>query len=342
MKYNRTLMELQQKAVMWWPESIANKNKLASILPYLLKTQDKFLSILTLADESPEQVFTLLEASKFSANLFVKHLAILADYGGEMMKRLGGNFSNIFVKDSNGYYMEYYWHSKQYRYYFKSFGIGKKTDISNDKLYIDQDHILLDHTMTDAMQDMIMILLHASTSSVAEQAGLSSCEIGNLLGKKEDLEYFIKQRYIIVSKIISGCKANDQGQIAQTVVCEYLKDKLDANYSIIRNGKLVIDGYDKEEGMPFDVVVSKDKKHIGIEISFQVTTNSTIERKSGQAANRQKLMHNSGNYIAYILDGAGNFQRESALSTICDYSDCTIAYSEEEFDVLIEWIKSVL
>lgn len=184
MKYNRTLMELQQKAVMWWPESIANKNKLASILPYLLKTQDKFLSILTLADESPEQVFTLLEASKFSANLFVKHLAILADYGGEMMKRLGGNFSNIFVKDSNGYYMEYYWHSKQYRYYFKSFGIGKKTNISNDKLYIDQDHILLDHTMTDAMQDMIMILLHASTSSVAEQAGLSSCEIGNLLGKK--------------------------------------------------------------------------------------------------------------------------------------------------------------
>lgn len=94
--------------------------------------------------------------------------------------------------------------------------------------------------------------------------------------------------------------------------------------------------------MPFDVVVSKDKKHVGIEISFQVTTNSTIERKSGQAANRQKLMHNSGNYIAYILDGAGNFQRESALSTICDYSDCTIAYSEEEFDVLIEWIKSVL
>jgi hypothetical protein len=54
-----------------------------------------------------------------------------------MMKRLGGNFSNIFVKDSNGYYMEYYWHSKQYRYYFKSFGIGKKTNISNDKLYIE-------------------------------------------------------------------------------------------------------------------------------------------------------------------------------------------------------------
>ena len=342
MKYNRTLIELRQKAVMWWPENIANQNRLASILPYLLKTQDKFLSILTLADESPEQVFTILEASKFSANLFVKHLAILADYGGEMMKRLGGNFSNIFAKDSNGYYMEYYWRSKQYVYYFKSFGKKRKTNISNEKLYIDQDHIMADHAMTDEMRDMTMILLHASTSSVAEQAGLVSCEIGNLLGKKEDLEHFIKQRYIIVSKIISGCKANDQGQIAQTVVCEFLKNNLDASYNIIRNGKIIIKGYDKEEGMPFDIVVNKGEKHIGIEISFQVTTNSTIERKSGQAANRQILMHKSGNYIAYILDGAGNFQRESALSTICDYSDCTVAYSEEEFYILIEWIKNIL
>ena len=103
MQYNRTLVELKEKAVMWWPENIAIQNKLASILPFLLKTQDKFLSILTLADKSPEQVFELIEASKFPANLFVKHLVILADYGGEMIKRLGSNFSNIFAKDDIGY-----------------------------------------------------------------------------------------------------------------------------------------------------------------------------------------------------------------------------------------------
>ena len=94
--------------------------------------------------------------------------------------------------------------------------------------------------------------------------------------------------------------------------------------------------------MPFDILVTRNNKHVGVEVSFQVTTNSTIERKSGQAANRQNLMHSSGNYIAYILDGAGNFQREAALSTICDYSDCTVAYSKEEFEVLVEWIKTVL
>lgn len=342
MKYNRNLSELQEKAVLWWPESIASKNRLASILPLLLQTQDKFLSILNLVEKSPEQVFSLIEAASLPANLFLKHLAVLADYGGEMMKRLGGNFTNVFPKDESGYYMDYFWHSKKYVYHFKAFGTKKKTAISNDKLFIDQDHILNDIAMTDEMRDMIMILLFASTSSVSEQAGLDTCEIGTMLGNAENLKNYIKQRYIIVSKIISGCKANDQGQIAQTVVCDYLKEKLGNQYSIYRNGKLILPGYDKADGMPFDVVVTKGAESIGIEISFQVTTNSTIERKSGQAASRQQLMHDAHNYIAYILDGAGNFQRESALSTICEHSDCTVAYSEDEFDVLVNWIREIL
>jgi len=342
MKYNRNLSELQEKAVKWWPEGIDSKNRLANILPLLLKSQDKFLSILNLVEDSPEQIFPLIDVSKVPANLFLKHLVVLADYGGEMMKRLGGNFTNIFPKDKDGYYMDYFWHSTPYCYHFKAFGKKAKTTISNDKLFIDQDHILQKISMTDDMRDMIMILLYASTSSVSDLAGLENCEIGTMLGNVKELKNYIKQRYIIVSKIISGCKANDQGQIAQTVVCEYLKEKLGDEFSIIRNGKLVLDGYDKADGMPFDVVVTKGAEHIGIEVSFQVTTNSTIERKSGQAASRQQLMHNAHNHIAYILDGAGNFQRESALSTICEYSDCTVAYSESEFDVLVNWIKETL
>jgi hypothetical protein len=91
--------------------------------------------------------------------------------------------------------------------------------------------------------------------------------------------------------------------------------------------------------MPFDIVISKGKKLIGIEVSFQVTTNSTIERKAGQAADRFNLMHQDGYKISYVLDGAGNFQRSSALSTICSNSDCTVAYTQAEFKVLADWIK---
>jgi hypothetical protein len=94
--------------------------------------------------------------------------------------------------------------------------------------------------------------------------------------------------------------------------------------------------------MPFDLVVEKNSKKIGIEVSFQVTTNSTIERKAGQAADRQALIHKNGYHIAYVLDGAGNFQRSSAISTICNHSDCTVAYTLSEFKVLSNWIKSIL
>ena len=89
----------------------------------------------------------------------------------------------------------------------------------------------------------------------------------------------------------------------------------------------------------FDLSVKHNDKYVGIEISFQVTTNSTIERKAGQAQARYKAVEESGNYIAYIIDGAGNFQRESALTSICQYSHCTVAYTDAEFDVLIEFIR---
>ena len=80
-------------------------------------------------------------------------------------------------------------------------------------------------------------------------------------------------------------------------------------------------------------------KYVGIEISFQVTTNSTIERKAGQAQARYEAVDGTGHYIAYIIDGAGNFQRTSALTTICQYSHCTVAYTDSEFDVLINFIQ---
>ena len=66
-----------------------------------------------------------------------------------------------------------------------------------------------------------------------------------------------------------------------------------------------IDGYDKKGGMPFDLVVEKERKSC-IEVSFQVTTNSTIERKLDKqrppSVSSQKRLSD-----CLCLDGAGNF-----------------------------------
>lgn len=339
-KFNRNIEELKRHAALWWPEDLKNKNALANVLPLLLRTQDDFLNLLSLSKKEPFQLFDLLKAAKFPANLFLKHLVVLSDYGGEPIQRLGRSFEEIFPKNKNGkYFFEFIWKNKTHKYEFESLPIK---GLNNKKLFIDGESLSTEHELDGLLKDMIAILLFASTSEQADQAALDSCEIGTLLGNEAELNEFVKQRYIIVSRITGGATANSLGQLAQTEIVDYLKDSLGDKFEVIRNGYIELDGYDKKGGMPFDIVVTRKKKAVGIEVSFQVTTNSTIERKAGQASDRHALMSKAGYKIAYVIDGAGNFQRSSAISTICDNSDCTVAYTTAEFKVLSNWIKSVL
>lgn len=229
--------------------------------------------------------------------------------------------------------------NKKYKYVFEEL---PKKGLNNKKLDIDGEGLAIERDLDGLIRDMIAILLFASTSDVSDQAGLESCEIGTLLGNESELKNFVKQRYIIVSRITGGATANSLGQLAQTEIVDFLLTDLGKDFKVVRNGHINLKGYKNKGGMPFDIVVSKNKKAVGIEVSFQVTTNSTIERKAGQAADRHNLMHKGGYKIAYVLDGAGNFQRSSALTTICNNSDCTIAYTVKEFKVLANWIKSEL
>ena len=337
--YIKTIAELEENAVFWWPNFLSDLEVNASIIPLLLKTQDKFLSLLTLSDKDPFSVFNVMKSSGFSANLFLKHLVVLSDFGGEQIQRLNRQFASVFENDGNKNYFEFSWREKNYRYDFKKLPISGNLD--NKKLGIDGVGINKDREMDELKEDMIVILLYGANSlNEATANTLLKCEIGNLLGKKEQLEEYVKQKYIWVSRITGGAKANTLGQVAQTYIVDYLKEKLGQDYHVVRNGAIKVS--DEIRPLPFDIVISRNSKNIGVEVTFQVTTNSTIERKAGQANSRLNLMHQSGNYIAYIIDGAGNFQRKSAISVICANSDCTIAYSKEEFDTLIEFIKSTI
>ena len=339
MFYNRNIDDLEANAILWWPEDLNQANAAISVIPKLLQTQDDFLKIISLSKESPFHVFDILIASKFPANLFLKHLCVLADYGGEPIQRLGRSFDSIFKSKNNEYLMSFTWESNNYVYKFKKLPLR---GLGNKKLFIDGEGLTKKKPISDLYRDMIVLLMFGSTSTVSNEAGLSACEIGTLLGKSEILEKYVKERYINVSRITGGATANSLGQLAQKKIVEYLSQSLGNEFQVISNGYIQLTGYDKEGGMPFDIVVEKGIKRVGIEVSFQVTTNSTIERKAGQAVDRINLMHLNGYKIAYVLDGAGNFQRRSAVSTICANSDCTVAYSDSEFDILSKWIGETL
>ena len=341
MKYKKTLQDLEQVAIKWWPKDLEAEVAKSSVVPKLLQTQEQFISVLKLSGKSPEQIFDVIEAGDLPANLFLKHLVVLSDYGGELIKRLGKEFTKVFpidakTKDRN---IQFLFAGKLGHYTFKALPVK---GLSNAKLKIDGAAIVKPTPLDDLAKDLIMILLYGGASTASDMASLEKCDLGGLIGKPDEIDRYVRQKYIQVSRITTGASANSLGQIAQIFVSTYLQRKLDASYQVQSNGKVKLKSYDKSGGMPFDVVVKRGGFVVGVEVSFQVTSNSVIERKAALAEDRLKQMKREGHFIAYVLDGAGNFSRSAALTTLCNSSDCTVAYSEHELDTLVDFIQGKL
>ena len=341
MKYKKTLADLEKVAIKWWPKALEEQVAQSSVVPKLVQTQDEFINILKLSGKSPEQIFSVIEASKFAPNLFLKHLVVLSDYGGELIKRLGKEFDVVFPKDpkTKKQRLQFIYLGKTHQYTFKALPVK---GLSNTKLKIDGKAIVKVTTFGDLYKDLIMVLLFGAASTASDKAALERCDLGGLMGKPGEIDLYVKQKYLMVSRITTGASANSLGQIAQVYVADYLKSKLDGSYSVQSNGRVKLKSYDSAVGMPFDVVVKRGERVVGVEVSFQVTSNSVIERKAALAEGRLTQMGKEGHFIAYVLDGAGNFSRRSALTTLCQSSDCTVAYSTSELDTLVDFIQGKL
>ncbi len=94
--YRRTFTELEKVASKFWPLELSEKEAELSVIPILLETQDKFISILSVGASSIEKLFTIIESSDLPVNLFLKHLVILSDFSGEMLGRVSQEFTNLF------------------------------------------------------------------------------------------------------------------------------------------------------------------------------------------------------------------------------------------------------
>ena len=62
--------------------------------------------------------------------------------------------------------------------------------------------------------------------------------------------------------------------------------------------------------------------------------------KAGQAKSRFEQIEDAGYKMAYVIDGAGNFERENAIRNLCTYSHCTVAFSHDELNVLCEFLRN--
>lgn len=329
--------DLEANALKFWPAKLTELESNSSIIPRLIETQDKFISLLNIADADPFAWQNVLSTSKqLSANLFLKHLMVLSDIGGEKLMRFKKELPKIFDNDT----MEFAWNEQNYSYTFKSLS-GKRT-WNNTYLMVDGVGLSAPQSLTPVIEDIINLLLFggASLTDAIPAEIEEKCTIGTLIGHKKELDTFVKQRYIWVSRITGGATANSLGNLAQKYVIDYLEERLPK--WDFKKKQIQKVSQNKRTLLSYDIVAASPKgNYCAIEISFQVTTNSTIERKAGQAQARQKQLSRLGHKIAYIIDGAGNFERSSALKAICQFSDCTVTFKDSELDKLVTFLLNL-
>ncbi len=215
-EYARTLSELKKNAVLYWPHDVLEKEAAVSVLPLLLKTQDKFISLLNLSDAGPESWITLVNLSaEMTGNIFLKHLMVLTDLAGEALNKLTP-FGKFF---DNGI-MNYVWHETNYSYQFVE-TVGRTT-LTNTALRVDAKSLLKGYALSPKMQDVAMLLLHGASAygDTFPEDAKEKCMVGSLIGEPILLDSFVKQSYIRVSTQMRGASANAMGQIAQRYIFE--------------------------------------------------------------------------------------------------------------------------
>ncbi len=341
-KFKRTVSQLEGLASLWWSEEIDDLVSRSSPFSILQKTHSCFIDLLSSNYNTPDALFDLVENSSLSPNLFLKHLTLLADFGGEKFQRINKQFDTLFDydKSENKFFLRNKFKSVESKIFFEI--LPMKGNLTNISLKIDNRQIGESFKFLPVMRDAAVLLLFGGTEN-NNDALLKNCNLSRFSNEKDKLEEFCQTRYLSVSRITGGAEANEGGQALQHIAARKIKEIISNEFIVKSPGKMVIDGYDRKH-KPFDIIVSKkgSDRSVGVEVSFQVTTNSTIERKANEAEKTYEMVKGMGNYLAYIIDGAGNFQRKSAVSTLCSNSDCNIAYTNQEISVLVKFIEQVL
>ena len=341
-RYIRSVKDLENVGCKWWPKEVRDEAMKVSILQYLLDTQEKFISLLTLADKNkPEKLFNLIDASNFEYHLFLKHLILLTDVGSEPIQRFNTSFDEIFPDGK----LEFAIGKQKHIYTFTT--LPTKGVPNNKKMQCDTlENLSAPCRNVELCKDLIMLLIYgAAATSARISAVLYKCNAFEYLGQEELIKKYVRQNYIRVSRIVGGKVASDLGNVAQSYAVRYLAEHLGEDYNVVSAGTIPGVQMDDNKEVTFDIVVDrkedvgKFKKYVGIEVSFQETSNSVIERKAREARARFQNTNNKRCYVAYIIDGVGNFSRTAAVTDLCDNSHCNVAYTPSEFDLLIEFIK---
>jgi len=337
-EYTRTVSQLRDRAVKWWPPHIRDAVLSSDPAEPLLETFDEFNRFLDSAPTDPLRFREYVFGHDLKVNVILKHLMVLLDQGGERIQRYVTDKDSIFEKRRDQWGLPVDIDAQ--RVFLDLTSLLSRKRVDNGVLGVDGPGMRKTPRNPELSTDLVVLLAFGFLASNGESASkLSGCDGLLFLNARDFRQAEQSKRYIRVSRIVGGAAANTRGQILQSEVEQRLRYLLeDANVAVTRNHTLIED----TQNITSDVFVEWEGGGVSIEVAFQETTNSTIERKGNEAKSRAQRLAEHGIHTAYVVDGEGCFQRRSAVEKICDNSSCTVAFSDAEFQVLAQFIKEKL
>lgn len=171
--YQRRPEDLKARASLYWPQELREKAVSTQVMTRLLETQETFVSILKVADASPTSWEQVLSGCSLAPNLFLKHLMILADVSGEILKRVTPLKQGV---------MQYVWKGTSYDYEFQ--GISQRS-VNSSLLKVGAKHLSGRTELKPMMKDIVMLIMHGGASLNVDLPNQlqERCILGGITGK---------------------------------------------------------------------------------------------------------------------------------------------------------------
>jgi len=325
---------LKKSGFWFWTKKIRSIKNEDSSLNELINTRDKFMEILE--NESLDTIVnSLLNPEKpLAVKLTITHLMRATDGSAELLDRIKDYV--IFKKISKVTILK---NGNTRDYNLKAIGTSFKKKLSNEEISKAQDGLA---------EDIITILLFGSQfKEFQEFLTLKKLSLGKLIGDKKNLHSYFESLYLKVSRQASGISTAASGTGPQDVVEKKLQDYFKGNSNISKVSGSRIRGVGSDpNGQQFDLVYEIKKNgaastFVAIEIAFQETTNSVIERKSKQAVQLFDVFNKKGHYLCFAVDGAGYFSRSKATKDIIKHSHLTVTFQDQELEKLCKFIEDL-
>jgi len=331
---------LRENGYWFWTTGISSTPAHGPLVKNLKSSRSAFISVL--AQSEPDNLIrNLLNPSPpLTRKLMVKHAMVATDASAEILDRAK---SYIAFKKIRVLHAQI--KGRDIEYQIKRLGTSYVKRLTNEEISSAGEALLSDL--------FFIICFGSSTKEFLDFLSFKSFRLAELCGDSEAIQAYFQELYIDISRQLTQLAVQAKGEFLN----DYVRSNLDARFKGNPSIKWVenrrVPGIGDERalslgGEQFDLVYAIQRTsghkttYVAVEVAFQETTNSVMERKARQASLLFRLFNEVGYKLCFVVDGAGFLSaRPKALRDIIHNSHIRVTLKTEELSRLCEFIISL-